>query len=267
MLITGVRFRPSGSGERSSSVDLRNTRMPLAESVTAARPTMVSRRAKNRLPMRRMSGISVSSAGQARADDEIGPVLDDFADQVRELLGRVGRVAVEESDQLVRRGRKAGLERRAVAAVDLMPDESHLRELGDDLGRAVLRPVVDRDHLQLVDADPLEVGFEGQAALEGLGDGVAFVVNRDADGETRARQMARARRGKCDHDGLNGCKGRTPVRRGGPTLHIRPGLAEWPGLSANRTPPPRPFSRSIDTNVYWEADLDLAIVGPTSSIA
>ena len=61
MLITGVRFRPSGSGESSSSVDLRNTRMPLAESDTAERPMMVSSRAKNMLPTRRMSGISVSA--------------------------------------------------------------------------------------------------------------------------------------------------------------------------------------------------------------
>ena len=75
-----------------------------------------------------MSGISVWAPARREPMTRSAPILDDLADQVRELLGRVGRVAVEEADQLVRRGREAGLERGAVAAVDLMPDESHLRE-------------------------------------------------------------------------------------------------------------------------------------------
>ena len=102
-----------------------------------------------------MSGISVWAPARRNPDDEIGPVLDDLTDEVRELLGRVGCVSVEEPDQLVRRGCEAGLERGAVATVDLMPDETHLWERGDGFRQSVLGAVVDGDDLELVDADPL----------------------------------------------------------------------------------------------------------------
>ena len=61
VLIAGVKFSPSGSGYSCGSTSRRSTRWPLAESLIEAQPTRFSSEAKNRLPTRRTSGISLSA--------------------------------------------------------------------------------------------------------------------------------------------------------------------------------------------------------------
>jgi hypothetical protein len=102
VLITGVRLRPSGSGDSNSSVGRLKTRMPLALSVTTVRPTSVSRAAKNLLPSRRTAGISVSAPAMREPMTRSVPARRGAAQQ-RNCSGRYISVGVEEPDDVVRR--------------------------------------------------------------------------------------------------------------------------------------------------------------------
>ncbi len=59
--MTGVRFKPSGSGYRRSRMLRLKTRIPLALSLTRCRLSRLRRPAKKRLPMRRVTGMRLSS--------------------------------------------------------------------------------------------------------------------------------------------------------------------------------------------------------------
>ena len=110
------------------------------------------------------------------------------------MLGRVGAVGVGDQDPRVARLGHAGLDRRAVAAVDLVLHEAQVLALErpDHLDGAVLRAVVDDQHLV---RDLAELARE---QLQQLGQHrrrtALLVVRRDDDADAGRRLGRRVRR-------------------------------------------------------------------------
>ena len=105
--------------------------------------------------------------------------------QRRQLRRIVLRVAVGVEDQVFRGRAEAGLQRRAVVAVDRMRDRPHVRigprQFVRDVGSAVRTAIVDDDDLEV----RCQVRGGLDCANHHAGNGAAVVVRREEDTQTR----------------------------------------------------------------------------------
>ena len=115
-----------------------------------------------------------------RSVDDVGTPLADQLDQLRELFRRVLRVGVLNDDQVAGDLLEPEPQRRPLAAVRLVKELERifLRQLAQDVGRAVLRAVVDDDQLDA------EAGNRKHARDHAL-DRVALVVDGHDDRQQR----------------------------------------------------------------------------------
>ena len=121
--------------------------------------------------------------GHTRADHDVVAVLQKRFAKQREIFGRVGAVGVEKGQQLAVGSAEAGLQRRAVAAVDRVLLQPHACCAAHDLGRAVAGPVVHHDQFKGIDPDRWKLPPNRQHPLHDVGDAVFFVQRRDDHGQ------------------------------------------------------------------------------------
>lgn len=137
--------------------------------------------------------------------DEVAAQLLDGAHQFGEVAGGHPVVTVQERQVLALRGVQAGVARGGESPVLLMADITHLRDIGEFLGRAfengrsfVLRMVVDQYELEI----PLRVQSKASEGVRGV---LLHVVERHDHGELwhsrKPRRMPGCRTFRCPYSG------------------------------------------------------------------
>ena len=133
------------------------TRIPLALSVTFWRPSRVSSVAKKKLPTRRVSGILLSSPAMREPITRSVPFRA-ARHSCGKILGRIGPVRIQETDQLTARLGETRLERRAIALVSGWRIKRHTGNVRCHFSGSVLGAIVHDQQLQLVDSNLLQIG-------------------------------------------------------------------------------------------------------------
>ena len=179
VLITGVRLRPSGRGERRRRADFetlacrwRYRSPPCAQSSSTSAQT-------ERYPgaVSMAYGCRRRSYASQSPDQRFGPLT---RQKARKVFWRVGGISIQKADDIVAGRRKPCLQRGTIASVHAMLNQTN-RKLSDTFRSVVAGSIINHNQLEIANTHLAECGLTRETPPNRLRDGTRFVENRDTD--------------------------------------------------------------------------------------